>query len=166
VRTTDGVRTLISRLRSLVGRRRATQPTPGGSPDERDALHEAAERVAALIERAAHPQDLLGEPAFEEAVALLLGDEHWAEEVLRHGRGRNVALACIALEALARRRPERGVVRGLLDVLNDESVERRFFVLRALDGQARGSILGRALVRLDYDWTLYPAIDALRDFVT
>jgi ATP-dependent Clp protease ATP-binding subunit ClpC len=128
-------------------------------------LETAAERVAPLLEGTDRPDDMLGEAAFEEAVALLLGDEHWAEELLRHGRGNNLALACIALEALARRRPERGIVRGLLEVLNDEAPERRFFVLRALDGQARGSILARALVRLDDDWALDPSLEALRDFV-
>src|SRR5439155_7033356 len=130
-----------------------------------DVLQAAAERVTALLERADRPDDLLGEDEFEEAVALLPGDEHWAEELLRYGRGNKVALACIALEALARRQPERGIVRGLLGVLNDESPERRFFVLRALDGQARGSILTRALVRLDDDWALDPSLEALRDFV-
>jgi ATP-dependent Clp protease ATP-binding subunit ClpC len=158
------VKKLSSRLRSWV-KARVHRERPEPPRDKRDEVYQAAERVAGLLERTAHPQQLLGEDEFERAVALLLDDEHWAEELMRYGRGNNVPLACIALEALARRRQERGIVRGLLAALNDYSEYRRFFLLRALDGQARGSILARVLVRLDFDWTEYPSIDALRDFV-
>jgi ATP-dependent Clp protease ATP-binding subunit ClpC len=146
---------LLDRVRERLSRR----------SEGRDPLELRVEGVRSLVGLAEQPEAILGESVFEEAVALLCSDEHWAEELLRYGRGSDDALACIALEALARRRPERGTVRGLLDVLNADSSERRFFVLRALDGQARGSILGRILVRLDEDWLSDPSLDALRDFV-
>jgi ATP-dependent Clp protease ATP-binding subunit ClpC len=159
------VKKLSSRIRSWLAGGRRGDSRPNESRDRRHEVADAAERVAGLLGHTPDPEQLLGTDEFEAAVALLV-DAQWGEELLRYARGSNVPLACVALEALARRDPERGVLRTLLAALNDESHYKRFFLLRAVDGQARASILVRVLARLDYDWTEYASMDLLREFVS
>ena len=70
----------------------------------------ADEEVSALawglddfFQRTTHPRELLAEPTFRRGVEMLSGDGHTTRDLLAHALGTHSVLACMALEALARR---------------------------------------------------------------
>lgn len=116
-----------------------------------------------------HPRELLGHECFQRGVELSLGDEATARDLLARAAEGNALVACISLEALARRvGDDEEVVEGILRDINAYFYWPRFYALRALAAHAgdRDNVLAPLLVRLNSTWREPMPLQALREFVS
>jgi ATP-dependent Clp protease ATP-binding subunit ClpC len=100
-----------------------------------------------------HPSQLLENPAFQEGVSLLAGEAYSNEQLLEYCTGLNPAMTFMAIEALARREWEAGILDRILPYLN-ELPYTRFFVLRTLSAKRPPTerLIPKVLVSLDKTW--------------
>jgi ATP-dependent Clp protease ATP-binding subunit ClpC len=114
-----------------------------------------------------HPRELLGHEGFRRGVELSLGSDATARGLLACAAEGNVLVACISLEALARRAgDDEEAVEGLLRDINAYFYWPRFYALRALAAHAGArDVLAPLLVRLNSTWREPMPLQALREFV-
>ncbi|HEX8191160.1 MAG TPA: AAA family ATPase, partial [Pyrinomonadaceae bacterium] len=114
-----------------------------------------------------HPRELLGHEGFRRGVELSLGADATTHGLLARAAEGNALVACISLEALARREGDDGaVVEGVLRDINAYFYWPRFYALRALAAHAGGrDILAPLLARLNSTWREPMPLQALREFV-
>lgn len=114
-----------------------------------------------------NPHDLLGHVTFERAVGLLQGDEYKTAWLLGYAKGHEPVLACMVLEALARRAgDDEVIVETILREINTYFFWPSFYALRALGahvGERR--VLARLLARLNATWRNDTPLRALREFI-
>lgn len=147
--------------------------TAGSTPAEAETLDEPADVYAVaratddFFNDTTHPRELLGHEGFRRGVELSLGPEATTHGLLARAAEGNALMACISLEALARREGEdEAVVEGVLRDINTYFYWPRFFVLRALAAHAgRRDILAPLLARLNSTWREPMPLQALREFV-
>jgi ATP-dependent Clp protease ATP-binding subunit ClpC len=145
----------------------------GGEARAEDNPPAEAEDVSALAwslddfyQRTTHPRELLPEPTFLRGVELLCGAAYTTQDLLAHAAGTHSVLACMALEAVARRPDrERAAAEGVLFNLNNYWHWQRFYALRAIEAHARGPVLARLLVSLNSSWRDFVPMSVLREFV-
>lgn len=132
----------------------------------RRQLYSIASDLDDYFEQTAQPGDLLGHPDFVRGVGLLSGESFSVDELLSYYTGDNQIVACLALEALARRRGSTGqVLATILEHLSSVGYWARFFALRTLDLRVSEPILMPVLSRLDKSWVgRFPAY-MLKNFV-
>ena len=114
-----------------------------------------------------HPRELLGHEGFRRGVELSLGADATAHGLLARAAEGNALLACLSLEALARREgDDEEVIEGVLRDLNVYFYWPRFYALRALAAHAgRRDLLAPLLARLNSTWREPMPLQALREFV-
>ncbi len=114
-----------------------------------------------------HPRELLGHEGFRRGVELSSGAEATAHELLARAAEGNALVACISLEALARREgDDEAVAEGVLRDINAYYYWPRFYALRALAAHAGGrDLLAPLLARLNSTWREPMPLQALREFV-
>jgi ATP-dependent Clp protease ATP-binding subunit ClpC len=114
-----------------------------------------------------NPRDLLGHVTFEHAVGLLQAPEYKTEWLLAYSAGHEPVVACMTLEALARREgDDEKIVEAVLRDANTYFFWPCFYALRALDAHAgRHPVLARLLARLNATWRNETPVRALREFV-
>src|SRR5919199_3068207 len=113
-----------------------------------------------------HPRELLSDETFERGVELSSGPEHPAGALLARATGPDAAVACMSLEALARRAgADEAVADSVLRDINSYYYWPRFFALRALGAHARGPVVARLLARLNASWRDPMPLHLLREFV-
>jgi ATP-dependent Clp protease ATP-binding subunit ClpC len=144
----------------------------GGSGAAEETTTETSTDVYALawgmddfFNATAHPRELLLNETFLKVVESMRGAEYTADELFDFGRGTNACVACMALEALARRDDGERPAERLIYNANDIYHWPRFFALRALDAHVRRPVLAELLARLDSSWRDYIPLQVLRDFV-
>ncbi len=130
---------------SLWLRRRRPAPAADGS---RQAVYDAAQKLTPLLETLAHPRDLLGLPEFERGVAALEAGGATEASLVSDALGDNSAVACLALEALTRRRAR---AEALLAGLAHLRPAPFWFALRAVAAATEpgAPVIGPVLVALD-----------------
>ncbi|MFQ5599491.1 MAG: AAA family ATPase, partial [Candidatus Krumholzibacteriia bacterium] len=132
------------------------------------AVYGFATELMGYYEYTAHPGDLLDHPSFERGVECL-GSGYSVQELLSYYRGDNAIIACMALEALARRR--RAVdtqgVEELLAHISSVAAWTRFFVLRVLRicVPTDEPVIGWLLLQIDPSWTERHSSGFLKEFV-
>ena len=145
--------------RSLIGgtASKPDEPAPPrlSAAEKTAAFHDRAAAFGQLYEGAAHPNELLEQEPFLEAVAFLCRPVWTERELLDYATGGNPVVSLPAIEALGRRAEAGSTRAALLDILNRNTPWERFFVLRAIDriAPADAPVLGEVLVRLDPSWT-------------
>ncbi|MET0626344.1 MAG: AAA family ATPase, partial [Pyrinomonadaceae bacterium] len=114
-----------------------------------------------------NPRDLLGHVTFERAVALLQGEDYKTAWLLASAKGHEPVVACMVLEALARRAGDDEVIaETILREINTYFFWPCFYALRALGAHAgERRILARLLARLNATWRNDTPLMALREFV-
>ncbi|HEX7314793.1 MAG TPA: AAA family ATPase [Pyrinomonadaceae bacterium] len=114
-----------------------------------------------------HPRELLGHEGFRRGVELSLGADATARGLLARAAEGNALLACISLEALARRAgDDEEVIEGVLRDINAYYYWPRFYALRALGAHAGiRNVLPPLLARLNSTWREPMPLQALREFV-
>ncbi|HEX8146384.1 MAG TPA: AAA family ATPase [Pyrinomonadaceae bacterium] len=153
---------------------RAADSTPDGADRRVDAAAAEARDVYAVargmddfFNDTTHPRELLGHEGFGRGVELSLGAEATTHGLLARAAEGNALVACISLEALARREgDDEAVVEGVLRDINAYFYWPRFFALRALAAHAGGrDVLAPLLARLNSTWREPMPLQALREFV-
>lgn len=166
-----GAVALVPRLaRGL--RRRVEPPASAAAvappPDEATRVLATVRQIAAEVEPyyegSASPADMLDNARFVEAAELLRAGPHPSLTLLAWQGGDAALLACMALEALARRAPDAEVAARLLRAINVGNYWVRHFALRALDAHHSAPVLAAVLVRLDERWTGPIPLTTLRAF--
>jgi len=116
-------------------------------------LYELAEMVSEYFGRSARPADLQGHESFRKGVKLLRGEQYQSSHLIDYYNGDNQVIACMAMEALARR-PTSGddLFEPIVRTINTVAPWPRFFALRALAAQGKPPLVGRLLLRLDGSW--------------
>ena len=114
------------------------------------------------------PRELLGHQTFERGVGLSAGAENSTYLLLSRATDYDVPVACMSLEALARRPgDDEAVVEAVLRDINVFYYWPRFFALRALAAHAGGrNVLAPLLARLNSTWRDHEPLQALREFVS
>lgn len=135
--------------------------------EEPDDVYAVARAMDDFFNDTTHPRELLGHEGFRRGVELSSGAEATAHVLLARAAEGNALIACISLEALARRAgDDEAVVEGVLRDLNAYFYWPRFFALRALAAHAgRRDILAPLLARLNSTWREPMPLQALREFV-
>jgi ATP-dependent Clp protease ATP-binding subunit ClpC len=103
-----------------------------------------------------------------EGVTHLEEGRYAREQLVAYFTGDNIVIACMALEALARRPGNAAdVVEPVLSGMNDVAPWTRHFALRVLGTWvSRGQpVLGRVLARVDRSWAHPVSLRILRDFM-
>lgn len=144
------------------------------SAAESTQAHEETQDASALVHTAdeffsatTHPRELLTNDAFVRAVELARDGADTALSLLDASNGYDALVACMSLEAVARREGEDEFVTEIL--LRDINVYYywpRFFALRALAAHARVPVLVRLLARLNASWRDDMPMQFLREFVS
>jgi ATP-dependent Clp protease ATP-binding subunit ClpC len=139
---------------------------PGDTKDGEANVFSLALAMDDFFNRTAHPKDLMLDERFEKGVELLRYCGYAASDLLNYSRGSNIVVACMALEALARRDDAPQVSTQLLAALNELYFWPRYFALRALDRSALGKpLLARLLTRVNSSWRDFIPSQSLRDLV-
>ncbi|MFL6258043.1 MAG: AAA family ATPase [Pyrinomonadaceae bacterium] len=114
-----------------------------------------------------HPRELLGHEGFRRGVELSLGAEETTRGLLARASEGNALLACISLEALARREgDDEEIVEAVLRDINSYFYWPRFYAMRALAAHAgTRDVLAPLLARLNSTWREPMPLQALREFV-
>ncbi|HEX4951829.1 MAG TPA: AAA family ATPase [Thermoanaerobaculia bacterium] len=135
---------VLAGISGWLRRRRAAPVGDGG----RRAVYEAAQRLAPLLETIAHPRDLLGLPDFHQGVAALEAAGATEATLVSDALGDNSAVACLALEALTRRRAG---AEAILEGLAHLRPAPFWFALRAIAAATEpgAPMIGPVLVALD-----------------
>ena len=144
----------------------AAEEAAAAGDDEAD-VHALARGLEDFFNSTMHPRDLLGHAAFERGVGLLRGEGYTTAWLLAYSTGPEVVLACMALEALARRAGDDELIfESVLRNVNAYFFWPSFYALRALDAHAGGRrVLAPLLARLNSTWRNDTPMTSLREFV-
>jgi ATP-dependent Clp protease ATP-binding subunit ClpC len=150
----------------------ATDSTPAETPaaetlEEPSDVYVLARGMDEFFSETSHPRELLGHEGFRRGVELSLSEGGTARELLARAAEGNPLLACISLEALARREgDDEEVIEGVLRDINAYFYWPRFYALRALAAHAgTRDMLVPLLARLNSTWREHMPLWALREFI-
>ncbi|MDT5271581.1 MAG: ATP-dependent Clp protease ATP-binding subunit ClpC [Acidobacteriota bacterium] len=135
--------------------------------DEPSDVYALARVMDDFFNDTTHPRELLGHEGFRRGIELSLGAEATTRGLLARAAEGNALLACISLEALARREgDDNEVIEGVLRDINAYFYWPRFYALRALAAHAgTRDVLAPLLARLNSTWREPMPLQALREFV-
>ena len=143
------------------------KPAPQPVRPDPSSLYELASTLSEYYQHSAHPDALLSQPRFIEGVELLNSGGYSSDDLITYYHGDNAVLACMALEAYARRADREDVNAKILANINGVVTWTRYFVLRALSaGSPPGDpLVGRVLARIDTSWKRPLDTELLKDFI-
>lgn len=135
--------------------------------EEHSDVYAVARAMEDFFNDTTHPRELLGHEGFRRGVELSSGAEATATGLLARAAEGNALVACISLEALARREgDDETVAEGVLRDINAYYYWPRFYALRALAAHAGGrDLLAPLLARLNSTWREPMPLQALREFL-
>ncbi len=131
-----------------------------------DEIYSLAESLEEFYQKSAYPSDLLSQENFQKGVELFCSDNYSGSDVLGYYNGANLLIACMALEALARRTDDIELVEPITATLNEHAYWPRYYALRTLDKRCDQPILNDVLLKLDETWGDPVPQRILREFVT
>jgi ATP-dependent Clp protease ATP-binding subunit ClpC len=126
---------------------------------------ELAQKLEPFAEQAARPSDLLSQPDFLRGVRILSEPSVPFPKLQSYYLGANAIVACMALEALGKRKDEEDLFRGIAQGINSVWYWAREFALRALDARYDSPLVGRVLASLDDSWLETIPLQLVRDFI-
>jgi len=140
----------------------APSPAPMSQMDEVFTI--AASRDG-FYRQSAYPRDLLKNEEFRRGVDLIGNPEQTSETLLDYMVGANVITACMALEALSRRRDDTPFKEAILANFTQIHLWSAYFALRVLAIRWEEPVIGAVLTHLDDDWVNPLPINILREFI-
>ncbi len=108
------------------------EPAESESADTISRLYKISDDIDDFFHDTAHPDDLISNDQFSEAVELLVSSDQSDEKLLEYGTGANAVISCIALEALNRREPKKELLDKLTAELDKLYLWPLYFALRVL----------------------------------
>ncbi|HYH86351.1 MAG TPA: AAA family ATPase, partial [Pyrinomonadaceae bacterium] len=146
----------------------AGEASSGVAVDARDA-YALARSIEDFFNATTHPREFLDSDAFIRGVEVSKGVENSTFTLLARSTDTDIVVACMSLEALARREgvdDSNAVTDSIVRDINAYFYWPRFFALRALAAHAGGShVLARLLARINASWRDYMPLQMLREFV-
>jgi ATP-dependent Clp protease ATP-binding subunit ClpC len=132
-------------------------------------VYSLADGMNDFFSMSTHPTEFLRHENFIKGVEILQGSgfpRHMLLALYQQDFGGTYTIqACMALEALARRKVADDAVKPLLDFINIVYYYTRYFALRALHACARGPVVVEFLLRADSSWADGNPLRYLREFV-
>jgi ATP-dependent Clp protease ATP-binding subunit ClpC len=127
-------------------------------------LYKLSEELVTYFQATAHPEDLLRHASFQRGVSLLLPRP---DDLMRYAQGDNQILACMALEALSRRKDAAEVLELVTNSLNVFGVWSRYFALKVIRLAASKDrpVVGNVLATLGEGWNTNPSFKFLWRFI-
>jgi len=125
-----------------------------GTPAEgnRHPLYQIAESFSGFFNDSAHPSDLLDNSMFQKGIDYLNGGDYTTRNLLDYAEGDNPIIACMALEALARRTDDEDILEPVVEMMGTLRKWQYFFALRALEARAKEPAVAPLLAQLDSTW--------------
>jgi ATP-dependent Clp protease ATP-binding subunit ClpC len=127
-------------------------PTATQSSKNNVRLYNLAEQLYGFFEQAAHPKDLLGNGTFEQGVQMLSTDQYSDEELIEYYAGNNVAIGCMALEALNQRSLTETHIDQVIFHIGSRSGWTIFFAFRLLAAADIKPVIGAVLLKASEWW--------------
>ncbi|HEX8129844.1 MAG TPA: AAA family ATPase, partial [Pyrinomonadaceae bacterium] len=145
----------------------ATGDAGGANVVDETNVYSLAAAMDAHYQQTSRPVDLRQHEYFRRGVELLRDGIHSTRDLIEIGRGSNVVVACIALEALAARSSDApDAVEPLLAHINEFYYWPGYYALRALDARAGDRpVLVPLLLAIKGAWGDYTPLQSLREFV-
>ncbi|MEO1202764.1 MAG: AAA family ATPase [Pseudomonadota bacterium] len=137
---------------------RPVTPSGPGKTDDGLDLVAAADKIEHILEKAAHPGDILGNEDFEAAVAALASSRYTIDQASNYALGANWVLSCIGYEALARREDSAQTVERALGTISSIYAWPLFFLLRFVGARATDPAAARIVSHAQYWWSTNPTI--------
>jgi ATP-dependent Clp protease ATP-binding subunit ClpC len=128
---------------------------------------EIASKLYDFFNAGGKPSDLLENPDFQVGVAYLNSGGYSTDDLLGYYSGDNAVLACLALEALARRDDREDLREPIMESINSVAYWTRYFALRRLNRQTRAqdSLVGPTLAAINASWGHPTALAFIKEFV-
>ncbi|MEO8631177.1 MAG: AAA family ATPase, partial [Betaproteobacteria bacterium] len=127
---------------------------------------ELDKRLHHLYESVSHPVDLLGQPQFEEGVALFADPASELEQAVTYAIGANDQLAAMGAEALARRGDSAPALTRVTRHLRFANVWTAFFILRFINARATQDAVASVLAQIPNWWARNPLMPQIvSDFI-
>jgi ATP-dependent Clp protease ATP-binding subunit ClpC len=160
---------LIGTLFRFLGKPTETEAAAMAPTQTGDAsrLLEYGSKLYEFFNACGKPSDLLENDDFHAGVAYLNSSGYSTGDLLGYYSGDNAVLACLALEALARRDDNDDVREPILQGINSVAYWTRYYALRRLNRQtpAEESLVGPILAKIDGSWGHPTALAFLKEFV-
>ncbi len=138
---------------------------PAPAVAERQRLYHIAEKLKEFFNNTAHPTDLLDHETFQEGIETLNAGDYDTRNLLDYAAGDNPAIACIALEAMARRTDDADLLEPVAEKISSLFHWQRFFALRVLEKRVQAPVVARLLAGLDDSWENPFSEQFLKDFI-
>jgi ATP-dependent Clp protease ATP-binding subunit ClpC len=132
---------------------------------DRPGIYRIAEKLNEFFQQTAHPSDLLNHELFEKGVNLLNPDRYETADLISYYRGDNPLIACMALEALARRTDDADLLAPVTEYISHVYNWQRFFALRVLERRVKKPAVARLLADLDDSWNNPFSQQFIKDFI-
>jgi ATP-dependent Clp protease ATP-binding subunit ClpC len=147
--------------------RSATEESVTQDTGTEETIDTVARRLDEFFNATTYPRELLANETFQRGVAQARRTENTSYSLLARAIEYDSVVACIALEALARREGEDDTIaEAVLRDINSYYYWPRFFALRALAAHAAGRpVLTRLLARLNSSWRDSMPVQSLTEFV-
>ena len=146
---------------------KAEPEAPSPAPMSRlDEVFTIAASLDGFYRQSAHPRDFLKNEQFGRGVDLIGDPEQTSETLLDYMVGANVITACMALEALSRRRDDTAFKEAILANFTQIHLWTAYFALRVLAVRCEEPVIGAVLANVDDDWVSPLPINILREFIT
>jgi len=133
--------------------------------DDRKAIYRIAEKLSEFFQQSAHPSDLLNHELFEKGIEQLNHGRYTTDDLIAYYRGDNPLIACMALEALARRTDEVDLLEPVTEYVSNVYNWQRFFALRVLERRVKKPAVARLLAALDGSWNNPFSQQFIREFI-
>jgi ATP-dependent Clp protease ATP-binding subunit ClpC len=130
-----------------------------------ESIFTVAQSMEEFFNQSTHPKDLLTHENFARGLQFLQGTDYTPDDLLSFAGGSNTVVACIALEALARRTDGADAVKQLLRSINTIYWWPRYYALRALDAHIKRPLVGELLAQLEGSWSEPILANFLREFI-
>ena len=129
-------------------------------------LYNLAEQLYGFFEQAAHPKDLLGNSTFEQGVQMLSTDQYSDEQLIEYYAGNNVAIGCMALEALNQRSLSETHIDQVIFHTGSRFGWTLFFAFRLLAAAEIKPVIGGVLLKAPEWWKEDQLLQQiLKDFI-
>ena len=156
----------VSALRSRKKQAPDPEPAQADKPVRAEDLPELATRIEPVIEKMAHPSEILENDDFRNAVAFLASEETSMQQAGNYALGANWILSCVGFEALSQRGDAAELVDKAMRAVASMYAWPLYFLLRFLRSQPEQTVAGRLLCSVQYWWRNNPAVvDQVGEFL-
>ena len=112
-----------------------------------------ANKIELVLEKVAHPSDILANEDFEKAVAALASEAYTIEQASNYALGANWVLSCVGYEALLRRADSEVTLDRALNAVSNTYAFPLYFLLRYVDAKTSAPVAARIVTAAKYWWS-------------